>query len=996
MNPLFKPKTAFDFNQNRPTDNWQQESKEKFPEEAKEAAGAPLNMSQYGNPACSKCGQPIGEGQMVNWEGGVENHVTCPPKQQDQGWQSRIMMPKKPQPGAPGAQPTGQRPQQPQVQQQTRQYSSASTPWDVYLNGKWINRVYTEPGFSIEMVKQSLVNHDAYNPAIEVTPGTSPVPGSVPLNRIGSVEKVGIRKKYGGSHRPSVAFGVPSESSHAVAMALAEAGIKDFEVATDYDINASYFSFPTAEEKEVATQLIAEKFAPQIASGKGLWGGWQKQVDPTIPDTSRVPISKMNAEKKAGQWGERSYDSDQVHDILDEYRLKLNDPGGQKSKGFDQPVDPGHLPTLYAQLERMFQGNVGDDTKHALGVVVFLATHGADTLPKELREIAANAAEAYLNDDAYLGEWKDPVKRKNALAREVALLRAGNVGKLATSDDDLEEGGVAVYEEPDQEEMEAYDDARAQDRGPAHKDLTPEESDLYDESKYDEGDTDFDPAVIERDQEATVPAPQQPAAPPAPEPEEVAVEEAPPQTKKQPAAPAPADVKEEEIGDFSAKEIATRRPKSVGAELSNKPGQYSNWAAIEQADKDRPRRKTQQGKPVPGYKDKLAATVIRYSGVKYTAAEMKDPDKVLNKFINHVRDNLIWLYNQVPEQLREKTKKWYDSAHRLTNQFAQQYGFTPEQVAGVTAALSPQNPWDNNIGLTKRMLDIYKNHQNSPWTPEMDVKVKELAAVPTQSRAFKAMLRDIRGKTFGQVVDANPDVQATKRALWIRLYDEAYNSPINEAYAPDGTVSGESPDMRSWIGLDHLAKAVKILDNGDIENINAVMGHGHKIRNFYNNIINPNSKAGHVTIDTHAVAAGMLSPFGAKDLEATHNFGGTLVGTPGAPKNSATGLQGTYPLYAEAYQRAAAKLGVKPRQLQSVTWEAIKSLMGDEKKTNELKDRVKTIWEDVQDGRLTVDQARDMIANESGGFAKPQWMPDEEWERLGTEGGDTSFNVEGA
>jgi len=225
-----------------------------------------INVQEYGGSVCSECGQPIAEGQMVSWQGGDESHVTCPPpKEQDQEWKSPILMPKKPgQPGQESQQPTGQHPE---VHQPSRQYSSkknavAHVPWDVYLNGKWINRVYTERGLSVEIVKQSLVNHDAYNPAIEVQPGTVVAPASVPHNRL---EKVGSRTDMHYARiRPSHAFAVPSASSNAVAMALAEAGMKDFEVATDDDIGASYFSFPTPAEKEVAIDIVAEKFAPQI------------------------------------------------------------------------------------------------------------------------------------------------------------------------------------------------------------------------------------------------------------------------------------------------------------------------------------------------------------------------------------------------------------------------------------------------------------------------------------------------------------------------------------------------------------------------------------------------------------------------------------------------------------------------------------------------------------------------------------------------------------
>jgi hypothetical protein len=444
--------------------------------------------------------------------------------------------------------------------------------------------------------------------------------------------------------------------------------------------------------------------------------------------------------------------------------------------------------------------------------------------------------------------------------------------------------------------------------------------------------------------------------------------------------------------NFDASEITTRRPKAVGSDLSNKPGQHPNMDAIEQASRNNPSGTTAAGKPKMGYKEKLARTVADYTGIPFTDEDRANPDRVLSKFVNHVADNLEWLYNQVPEEIRGRTRQWYDSAHTLIENKAKAHGFSLEQGAGVTAALSPQNPWDNNLALADRMMDIYHNRQNFKYSPAMEQTAAELKKVPTQSKAFKGLLRDIAGKKLKDVKNSNPDVQAVQRALWIRLYDEAHGSTTNDQYSPTGEVVGHSPDMRSWIGLDHASKAVKILENGSVENINAVMGQGHKIRNFYNNIINPMSRAGHTTIDTHAVAAGLLTPVGPKDTEAAHNFGGTPVGIPGAPKDASTGLQGTYPLYTEAYQRTARKLGILPRELQSVTWEAIKSLMGDDKKTPELKKNVRQIWEDVQAGRLTPEDAREKIKDAAKGFLKPAWMSEEDWEKVGPDG-DTSFDT---
>ena len=172
------------------------------------------------------------------------------------------------------------------------------------------------------------------------------------------------------------------------------------------------------------------------------------------------------------------------------------------------------------------------------------------------------------------------------------------------------------------------------------------------------------------------------------------------------------------------------------------------------------------------------------------------------------------------------------------------------------------------------------------------------------------------------------------------------------------------------------------------------MGEGHKIRNFYNNIINPLSERGHVTVDTHQVGASLLKPLSQEDLEVSHNFGsGNKKFVPSPAKHAGTGLKGSYPVYEEAVRRAAAELGLQPRELQSITWEGIRSLMGDTKKTPELRRAVSAIWRAHEEGALTIDQARQEILKASGGFSKPLWMTDEAWEANPTEEGDTSFST---
>ena len=40
--------------------------------------------------------------------------------------------------------------------------------YNVYLNGKWINRVFWEDNSNQDEVKKSLIEHDGYNPNITV------------------------------------------------------------------------------------------------------------------------------------------------------------------------------------------------------------------------------------------------------------------------------------------------------------------------------------------------------------------------------------------------------------------------------------------------------------------------------------------------------------------------------------------------------------------------------------------------------------------------------------------------------------------------------------------------------------------------------------------------------------------------------------------------------------------------------------------------------------
>jgi hypothetical protein len=110
-----------------------------------------------------------------------------------------------------------------------------------------------------------------------------------------------------------------------------------------------------------------------------------------------------------------------------------------------------------------------------------------------------------------------------------------------------------------------------------------------------------------------------------------------------------------------------------------------------------------------------------------------------------------------------------------------------------------------------------------------------------------------------------------------------------------------------------IGNAAPIYRDGSLENISQTLGDGHKVRNFYNNIISPNAGSD-VTIDTHAIAAANLMPWGS---------------SLSSPRERARSASPTGPV--------------------SVTWEGIKGLFSD----------------------YDADTARALIAQRAGGISNP-------------------------
>lgn len=358
--------------------------------------------------------------------------------------------------------------------------------------------------------------------------------------------------------------------------------------------------------------------------------------------------------------------------------------------------------------------------------------------------------------------------------------------------------------------------------------------------------------------------------------------------------------------------------------------------------------------------------VKTYPNIKTQAA---DVNQVADEFINEVKNNLLYLYDQVPEATRQRSKLWYDGARNIVDRWGREYNQPDQALAGVLAVLSPQKDWFMNVSLGQRVIDIAQNQKAFRWDSNMDQTASQIWADPK----YKPVLDLVRNKRFEEL-----DGPA-ERALWLRTFDQAFNPRSHNIVTPEGdfadirkTQSGKDYSV-AWGSLNEIGKAISVIEDPSKANISAMLGGQHKVRNFYNNIYAPTDPAGHVTIDTHAVAAGLLRPLSGNSREVLHNFGSGVKGEVGPKNSSVTGVQGTYGLYTEAYRRAAAERGVLPREMQSITWEAVRGLFPDTFKTAANARKIDDIWVRYRSGDLSIDEARNEVIKAAGGIRPPEW-----------------------
>jgi hypothetical protein len=251
---------------------------------------------------------------------------------------------------------------------------------------------------------------------------------------------------------------------------------------------------------------------------------------------------------------------------------------------------------------------------------------------------------------------------------------------------------------------------------------------------------------------------------------------------------------------------------------------------------------------------------------------------------------------------------------------------------------------------------------------------KTIAAARKKGEDMRALsnsdrMNAMRAGTLGDVLAARDYELA---GYFIRMFDEEHNDRSFGIITPEGGVGGPSmgkdkPMSLRWGSYNTIRKAISIYEDGRAENVHHQIGMAHKVRNFYNNMFDP-SNADAATIDTHAIAAGLLMALSASDDAVSWGLGS-------GASDARLGLHGGYAILFEAYKRTAEEKGILAREMQSITWEAIRGLFEAAMKKT-LKPQINAIWarHKADPKGFTIKQARAEIFALAGGITTPEWV----------------------
>ena len=359
--------------------------------------------------------------------------------------------------------------------------------------------------------------------------------------------------------------------------------------------------------------------------------------------------------------------------------------------------------------------------------------------------------------------------------------------------------------------------------------------------------------------------------------------------------------------------------------------------------------------------DNIKAQIARLHAVGAVPKEYDTTEKVLG----FMEKNIQSVLDQVSMEDRAAWSKWYEAANKMGGDIAAETGMSHVGANAVIAALSPGTDWNINVAMARSAAKTLSEDKpittdtakianallQEKWAREISsfdrkiaktqgdhdklVAQREAETDPKAQKKLDAAIakkRDILDRPGPEQPDIEYFKPGTKPSSLSAL-DAAYlvrasdpNPTVkNNKVNPDGTyddselllTKGGTPRQGTWQSYENIAKAVSVYRDPSIEQISASMGNAHKVRTFFNNINNPNNPRNEATIDTHSagISVGVALSINHPWIAA----GGQSMMS--SPSHVGDGTSGTYSIMAEAHRRVAAANNIRPRELQSITWE---------------------------------------------------------------------------
>lgn len=354
-----------------------------------------------------------------------------------------------------------------------------------------------------------------------------------------------------------------------------------------------------------------------------------------------------------------------------------------------------------------------------------------------------------------------------------------------------------------------------------------------------------------------------------------------------------------------------------------------------------------------------------YPMMRAAETEGRSSDEVAELFIAKAAANYRFMLDHAtPEQ--KAAGGWYrNSKAHLVTTIATQHGFDAASVMGLVSRMSPGTSWDLNVHFADRIMVAANGGRGSKWTPAM----AEAGPLHYADPGDAEMLQRLANAGSFDKLDRFKD-----KAVWMRLVIETDRMPYH-LMNRDGTLGpvamgdGVPFQAPASVSDDNMARGIEMLESGgDREVISRLLGEGHKIRSFYNDLLDPEDGS-EVVSDVHNAGGAVMMPV-VPAHPVVAQMQGNSPGKKGknlaergwtgsASKSATTGVEGLYGLYVEAIRRVARDAGMRPADVQAITWWTKKEMFG---KSSAKKQReAEAIWGRYQSGELTFEQTQQAI-----------------------------------